>query len=88
VAEKQPREIFTRSTNILKAGHSLYLSTVTDTTLREHHLRIPRTPIALIHGVGPSPWLDLGTYELVNPANSKREAIVTAGLDYTVVKKR
>ncbi len=70
--------------NILKAGHPLYLSTVTDTTLQEHHLRIPRTP-SPYPIVQPSPWQDFGT-DLDNPATA-REAIEFAGLDYTVVKK-
>jgi phage/plasmid-like protein (TIGR03299 family) len=70
--------------NILTAGHPLHLSTVTDTTLQAHHLRIPRTP-SPYHGVAPSPWQNLGT-ELVNPATA-REAIITAGLNYSVAKK-
>jgi phage/plasmid-like protein (TIGR03299 family) len=70
--------------NILKAGHPLYLSTVTDTTLQANHLRIPRTP-SPYPGVGPAPWHDMGT-ELSCPATA-REAIEFARLNYTVVKK-
>ena len=70
--------------NILRIGHPLYLSTVTEKTLQANHLRIPRTP-SPYPGVAPSPWHKLGN-ELVNPATA-REAIESAGLNFTVVKK-
>jgi phage/plasmid-like protein (TIGR03299 family) len=70
--------------NILKIGHPLYLSTVTEKTLQAQHLRIPRTP-SPYPGVAPSPWHNMGN-ELVNPATA-REAIEAVGLDFTVVRK-
>ena len=70
--------------SILRSGHPLYLSTVTEQTLRAMHLRIPRPP-SPYPGVAPSPWQELGT-ELVYPATA-REAIECAGLNFTVVKK-
>ena len=69
---------------VLKTSHPSFQSTVTDKTLRRMHLHIPRTP-SPYPGVALSPWHNMGS-ELANPATAT-EAIESAGLDYTVVKK-
>jgi phage/plasmid-like protein (TIGR03299 family) len=69
--------------NILKVGHPSYHSTVDEKTLQRLHLRIPRT-LSPYPGVAPSPWHNLEK-ELADPATA-RETIVTAGLNFTVVK--
>ncbi len=77
------RRIFPLYT-ILRPGHPLDKSTVSEKTLRENHFRVPRTP-SPYPGVAPSPWHDLGT-ELDDPLTAG-EAVGFAGLDYTVVRK-
>ncbi len=76
-------EIFPLYT-ITVADHPSYHSTVSEGTLRKLRLRIPRTPSPYPDPV-PPPWQSIGV-ELDHPKTA-REAIETAGLDYTVVKK-
>lgn len=70
--------------NITVEDHPLYHSTVSDATLRKLHLRVPHT-LSPYTETEPSPWHNLGS-ELNNPKTA-RDAIETAGLDYTVMKK-
>lgn len=69
---------------ITVADHPSYQSTVTESTLRRLHLRVPpiRAPYPEME---PSPWHNQGV-ELHYPKTA-RDAIKMAGLDYTVVKK-
>jgi phage/plasmid-like protein (TIGR03299 family) len=70
--------------NITVKDHPLYQSTVSEATLCREHLRVPQTrsPYSVIK---PSPWQDTG--KKLNDPMTAREAIETAGLDFTVVKK-
>lgn len=70
--------------NIVKTGHPAFHSTVTDKTLHDMHLRIPRTPSSY-PVKGPPPWHNVGI-DLDDPPTAT-EAIEAAGLNYTVVKK-
>ncbi len=70
--------------NISKIGHPSYLSTVTEKTLMELGLRIPRTP-SPYPDVPLSPWHSNGT--ALNNVATGREVIEAAGLNFTVIKK-
>lgn len=70
--------------NIVKNEDPSYGFTVTEETLYRLHFRVPRTPSPFPEAP-PSRWHNFGT-TLSSPATS-REAIESAGLNYTVVKK-
>jgi phage/plasmid-like protein (TIGR03299 family) len=70
--------------NIIKLNHPSYRSTVGENTLRELHLKMPRTP-SPYPGVRPDPWHEFGT-ELTDQATA-REVVEAAGMNYTVVKR-
>jgi phage/plasmid-like protein (TIGR03299 family) len=69
---------------IIAADHPSYHSTVSDRTLRKLGLRIPETPSPYTK-IGPSPWQSLGI--ALSYPKTAREAIESAGLDYTIAKK-
>lgn len=69
---------------ITKPGHPSFHSTVSDTTLRSFHLRIPSTPSPYTETKAPA-WHNLGTP--LNRPSTARKAVEAAGLDFTVVKK-
>jgi phage/plasmid-like protein (TIGR03299 family) len=70
--------------NITVTDHPLYQSTVSESTLRRLHLRVPRIPSPYPE-IASSPWHDLGI-ELNHPKTA-RDAMEMAGLNYTVKKK-
>ena len=69
--------------NIVKIDHPSHGSTVSETTLRGMHIRIPRTPSPYPEAA-PSPWHKMGV-PLASPA-TLRDALEASGLDFTVIK--
>lgn len=70
--------------NIMVADHSSFLSTVSDTTLQDMNLRVPKTP-SPYPGTLTLPWQNAGID--VEQLLTARNILQAAHLDYPVIKK-